>query len=63
MRVGKALAVTFAIGGFTLLADVRLAEAPATGIRNPAYATDHRLVPVPVMGIRGDVMMLAPRTV
>ena len=36
----------------------RPAEAPQLDHRDPAYALDHKIVPAPVMGIRGEATAL-----
>jgi hypothetical protein len=54
--------VVLAIAAGVLLADVRALEAPETGFKHSEYVRDHKIIPVPIMGIRGtaDVLKIAP---
>ena len=47
------LVVALSIAACAMLADVRPAEPHPFEWRNPAYAPDHKIVPHPILGVRG----------
>ena len=58
MEGRKKLVVASTIVAYEMTAVARPAEAPEFDHRDPVYALDHKIVPAPVMGIRGETTVL-----
>jgi hypothetical protein len=54
--------IVLAIAASAMLTSVHPLEAPELELKNPEYARHHRIIPVPIMGIRGavDVLKMLP---
>lgn len=54
----KKLVVATAVAAYAMTVVARPLDAPALNHVHPAYSSDHKIVPAPVMGIRGEVRIL-----
>ena len=54
----RKLVAFLAIAAGAMLADVRPLEAPELAIKHIEYVRDHKIIPVPIMGIRGAAEVL-----
>ena len=59
MGIRDALVVMGAVAAFATPITVRPADIPEMAGTSGGYAGSHRLVPTPIMGIRGDAAILA----
>jgi len=54
----KKLVVATAVAACAMTAVARPVDTPQLSRADPAYASDHKIVPAPVMGIRGEAQIL-----
>jgi hypothetical protein len=54
----KNLVVASRIAAYEMTAVARPAKAPQLDHRDPGYTLDHKIVPAPVMGIKGEATVL-----
>jgi hypothetical protein len=56
----KKFVVTSAVVAYAITVTAQPAQAPQIDPKSPAYSSEHKIVPAPVMGIRGEAGVLAP---
>jgi hypothetical protein len=56
----KKFVVASAVAVCAMTAAAHPAEAPQLDQKNPSYSSEHKIVPAPVMGVRGEAGVLAP---